>query len=211
MEHAIPAASIDPQLCEQLRAVAATWHDSPVRPRPTQEVSDHWDRLTRDWVEDRSLPLLVRRTKKRGVEQRHGSGRNIVHTDNSPAHWTLGAALLGRMPTLDEVMADLERGELPVTFALSREDKRRMPKFTGLLGRSSIGSLLYKGRWKVCHIDPVGLGGRKPTFAYSMAELAEVSTRLLSPTNMFLVPNSHSGLGELPEVIDHFRRCREAR
>jgi len=211
MPNTIPPASIDPRLHEQLEAIAAAWHDSQARPRVTQKVSDHWDRLIRDWVEDRSLPLLVRRTKKRGVEQRHGSRRFIVHVDNSPAHWTLGSALLGRMPSLAEVLADLEHGELPVTFVLSLEDKRKSPKYTGTLGKSAAGPLLNKARWKVCHIDPVGLGGRKPTSSYSMAELVEVSTRLLSPSNMFLVPNSHSGLGELPEVIDYFRQKRATR
>lgn len=52
--------------------------------------------------------------------------------------------------------------------------------------------------WKVAHIDAVGLGNR------ALVDIGESTLRqhfrkLMTPSNMFVVPLKYAGLAELPE------------
>lgn len=202
----IPSAGpLPPELAQPLGELARVWYRSEARPRVRPEVACHWDEVIARWLGDPRAPLLLRRTGERGVAQNHPSGRIMVHVDNSPAHWTLSAALMGLTPSLDELLDALSSGELPVTFAMSASEKQRNPRYAGLLAQSRIGSRLNKAAWKVCHIDEVGLGQRRNAGPPGLPELREATRRLLAPSNMFLVPNSHGGLGEIPEFIQVFR------
>lgn len=203
MSHSIPPAGPLPQEVSQaIQAAAHAWRDSPARPRVSPAVLGHWDRLVDDWLRTPSAPLLVRKGKPRGVEQQHRSGRVVVAVDNSPAHWALGSAILGLTPTLHDVLADLEIGELPVAFALTAAECREEPRYTGALARSAIGKLLNKGLWKVCHIEQVGIGTRTAITDLSLDVLHHHFASLMKPRNMFVVPKTHGGFGELPEVIE---------
>lgn len=204
-KHIPTAGPLPPELARPLVEVARAWHGSPSRPRVQPEVAQHWDQVIARWIGDPRAPLLVRRTGERGVAKTHPSGRVMVHVDNSPAHWTLSAALMGLTPSLDELLDALSNGELPVTFAMSASERQRQPLYAGLLAQSRIGSRLNKAAWKVCHIQEVGLGQRRNAGPPALQDLREATRRLLAPSNMFLVPNSHGGLGEVPEFIDVFR------
>jgi hypothetical protein len=184
------------------------WFASPNRPRLSDDVARHWDALIENWVCDSKYPLLVRKSANRGCEQLHSaSGRVVVCTDNSPAHWTLAGAISGRKPTLAELLAALESGEWPVVFAISKAKAAKLGRYRGVLARSKLGKALNVGGWKVCHIDGVADGSRGADVeALPLPALMEHSRRLLSPSNMFVVPTSHAGLGELPEVRDVFAR-----
>ncbi|HNC85082.1 MAG TPA: hypothetical protein PK999_18665, partial [Nitrospira sp.] len=59
--------------------------------------------------------------------------------------------------------------------------------------------------WKVCHIEPVGLHGRASITERPILELQGHFRRLLSPSNMFLVPLILAGLGEIPHFIKAVR------
>ncbi|MFH1464655.1 MAG: hypothetical protein ABIO70_09735 [Pseudomonadota bacterium] len=192
------------ELREHLRVLARQWRDSPARPRPSPEVEAHWDTLIAAWVQDPRCPLLVRRSGDRGSEYRHRSGRAVVCVDNSPAHWTLACAIQGLQPSLDEVIEALESGRLPVVFALSKAEAARLPRYRGVLARSPEARALNDGGWKVCHIRPVGLRTRGAVTTLPIGDLVAHCRNLLSPSNMFLVPNRHGGFGELPEVGEVF-------
>jgi hypothetical protein len=60
--------------------------------------------------------------------------------------------------------------------------------------------------WKVCHIDSVSCPKAKKIAAFPLEKIADGFKRFLSPRNMFLIPKSFSGAGELEEVIDEIKK-----
>ena len=178
------------------------------RPRPAPEVVGHWDALVAEWIANPRCPLLIRKSGDRGVEHRHPSGRAVVCVDNSPAHWTLASAIRGERPSCAQVLAALEIGEWPVVFAMSKAEVAKLPRYRGVLARSKAAKALNDGEWKVCHIDEVGMRAKGSVTEMSITTLREHCRRLLAPSNMFVVPNTHAGFGELPEVVAAFRRSR---
>lgn len=202
------STGLDHAVTSTLMAAAESWLTSTLRPRPTPEGLRYWNLLIDEWVENPNFPLLIRKAGDRGVELLHPTGRSVVCVDNSPAHWTMASAIHGEPPPCTELLAALVTGEWPVTFAMSKAEVAKQPRFRGVLARSAIGRALNHGEWKVCHIDEVGLHSKATLKELSIAILKEHCRRLLKPSNMFLVPNSHAGFGELPEVIAAFRRDR---
>ena len=46
-----------------LRRLASHWRESPTRPQITGHDALVWHSLIQDWVEDRTMPLLIRRPR----------------------------------------------------------------------------------------------------------------------------------------------------
>lgn len=201
---AIPSgrAGLPPQIREALSHAAAAWRDTPDRPQPATDVLQHWDELIANWASNPDLPLLVRRSGgAKGSEQAHTTGRVVVCTDNAPAHWCFASALLGIKPTVSEAFEALVSGELPIAFvALSKSERECAPRYTGTMRRSRLGGALNAAVWKVCHVRPVGIRKRGAIVDLPINALEAHFRDLMSPSNIFLVPNAHSGFGELPEV-----------
>ena len=57
--------------------------------------------------------------------------------------------------------------------------------------------------WKICHVNPVGIGYGEIT-QLEITLLKDHMRRFLSVSNMFLIPKTHAGLGELPEFTEVF-------
>jgi hypothetical protein len=171
------------------------------------EISRHWDRLVDEWAHS-DLPLVVRKSSGvRGGEIAHSGGRSIVLADNSPAQWAFMRAFQGFTYTLAEIRCQLESCKIPFAFATKRSEKSQM-KYSGTL---TAADNLNKRGWKLCHIEPVGLGSPTLLADFSIERLVAHFRLLLKPSNHFLVPLSWAGLGELPEVIDEIRKYeREA-
>jgi hypothetical protein len=67
--------SLQPEMAEFVRQLARLWAVEPTRPRPTSVVIEHWDRLVDAWLNERSMPLYVRKSANdRGSVIRHPSG-----------------------------------------------------------------------------------------------------------------------------------------
>ena len=136
-------------------AAAAAWHDDPIRPRIQGDILDHWIELIHDWSFTTDLPLLVRKARdNRGHMLRHESGRTLVPTDNSPAHWSMALALCGSRPSLDEVRKMFAEDRVPVAMAIKASEKAES-RFR--CTRQSIPGPNQMG-WRVAHIEDVGLG-----------------------------------------------------
>src|SRR5579863_6499390 len=81
------------EIADLIKHLAHLWAQDPGRPRPTPQVSQHWDSLIAAWAEDGSLPLYVRKAgESRGSVMVHRSGRRLIPTDNSPAQWAFARA-----------------------------------------------------------------------------------------------------------------------
>lgn len=205
----IPAApGLPPEIASAIGDVGRRWAASPLRPRPDEGVLARWDQLLTAWVVDAAVPLLVRKfdpeSAPRGSVVIHRTGRALVPVDNSPANWAYASALLGVCLDLPGVVAALDARQLPVAMALARSERQRA-HYTGMLGGVGGVPNLNSLGWKVGHLEPVGLGGRRPIAEVPIDELEQHHRRLLSPRNMFLVPRSHGALAELPEFLAEFR------
>jgi hypothetical protein len=179
-------------LAEDLRGLLADlgrrWATSRYRPRPSPESLKRWDKLL-EWWEISDLPLLLRTGDRNlvGKPTRGASGRKIFFADNTPAWWSFGLALEEHAPDISQWTADDVCANVPLGMMMRGGRLRRDVNQEG---------------WKVCHIERVSDGSRRaPVETLDDATLRARFRRFISPLNMFLVPKSHAGLGELPEVI----------
>ena len=182
------------------------WAQSPIRPTLEASVLVYWSKLLNEWVEDKTLPLLIRKASSdRGSIIIHDeSGREIVQCDNSPAHWAYMKASRGEMPTLDDIRTLFRYDRLPVVMIQKAkvEDVRRLRHtLTKDLNVNLLG-------WKLAHIDPVGLKTRTPIAKIRIAELEGKFINLMSPQNMFVVPKVWYGIAETKAVIDAVREAQ---
>ena len=194
-------------IAESLVTAAKGWAADPLRPRIDPAVLAHWDTLMEQWVEAPDLPLFVRKAKdNRGHELTHRSGRILVPTDNSPAHWSVVSAFAGECPSLDDVRALLSRDQIPVAMVIKRAEK------DGARYKCTRGSVRNPNElgWKVAHIDDVGLGYAGELLDITLPVLAAHHKRFLSPSNIFLVPKEYAGVAETLEFIKAFRGVRDA-
>jgi hypothetical protein len=198
----LPVSEISSELSDKLREVGRLWASSKHRPRIQPEVKRHWDGLIDAWA-DSDLPLVVRKSSSlRGGAIAHSGGRSIIFADNSPAQWAFMRAFRGFKYSLEEISSQIESGRIPFAFATKRSEKSQM-KYKGTL---SAADNLNKRRWKLCHIDGVGLRSATLLEDFKIELLVNHFRLLLKPSNHFLVPLSWTGLGELPEVIDEVRK-----
>ena len=189
-----------------LRRLASHWRESPTRPQITGHDALVWHGLIQDWIEDRTMPLLIRRPRYgRGREVAHPSGRILVPTDDTPAMYLLSLAMEHRRPSPGGLQKVLEAGRLPVASSLT-EDERKQARYTGTLEEMDAPNLHELG-YSVCHISQVGLR-RVPLQERTEVELVAHTLLFLSPVNMFVVPKEYEGLGELPEFIEEMDDAR---
>ena len=168
--------------------------DADWRPQPPPEVLLEWDANIEAWIADRKKPLFVRRSSlPRGTVLVHDTGRQLVPTDNTPAHWVFAQAVSGASPQIKEVTLF----EIPVAMAIKRSEKETATYLSS--GRKGL-----LNDWKLCHIEPVKVG-RGDISTVPIQSLEDQLRRFLKPSNMFMVPKAIGGLGEIPDVIDAVR------
>ena len=187
---------LPPNMTELIVRLAELWAQNPERPRPSSQVCEHWDRLIAAWADDVTLPLYIRKVaNNRGSVVVHISGRHLVPTDNSPAQWAFALAILGEMPSLEDIRRMIEEDRIPVAM-IFKSIERITAKY-----RCTLGTVVNPNSagWKVAHIKDVGFGNRKDLVELESNILLDHFRKLMMPGNMFVVPTKYSGLGELPE------------
>lgn len=193
---------LPPYFDRRLRSLAERWASSDLRPKLTKRVLVHWDRLIDNWIRDSSLPLYVRKRGaglSRGCPLQHTTGRTLVPTDNSPAHWSFMSAYKGLRPSLDEVRDEIQADHIPIAMALIARTEKPKAKFRCC--RSSLGNPNVLG-WKICHKSPVKLQVRGNLTKIPIEIIHRHFRDFLAPSNMFLIPKALSGLGELTHFTD---------
>ncbi|MDR1781259.1 MAG: hypothetical protein LBR50_11130 [Tannerella sp.] len=178
--------------------LANAWKKNTSRPRPSQQICDDWDKVLEDWVNDPDLPLFVRKGNERGTVFKHKkTNRDLIPVDNSPAQWAFSMACDNKTPILKDLVTDLKNGNIPIAMVPCKS-----AVFRGSLAKS-IHNVNTKG-WKLAHIKPVGLNTRQPVEDIDIDELKDHHKKLLSPSNMFVVPLKYSGIAEIDEFINVF-------
>lgn len=193
------------ELRRYARELSEAWLRSDLRPKFEIRVARDWDELIRDWVSDDTMPLYIRKHRNnRGSLIEHNSGRMLIPTDNSVAHWCSVRAFECTVPSLQDIEAWQGADEIPIAYALGgAEGAEARYRCTISVLRQSLNDL----GWSVRHIEPVGILPQRTQIEEIPIEcLKEHFVRLLSPSNMFLVPKIWAGLGELPEMLEVARR-----
>lgn len=183
----------------KIRELGCLWRLSERNLRISKDVLTSWNRLIEEWIEDETMPLIVRKNSQRGREFIHLSGRKIIVSDNTFAVWIYHNALNGKTFDIPEIKSKLNNNEIPMVYALSVEEKK-FAKYTKTLGISSLSD--SETKWKLCHIEPVGLKTRKSLDSLDINDIVESFKRFANPMNMFILPKEIGGLGEVQEFID---------
>jgi hypothetical protein len=195
--------TLEPELITALNQVARLWHDSSQRPIIANDVLLAWDRLLIEWLNDSSMPLIVRSTKGApGSEVIHNTKRVLIPSDNSPAQWAFTLAERGDKPTLSQVRQALESDAIPFAMAIKAINKSQTKYFCNL---AKLPDNPNNRDWKVGHIMPVGMNLRGNLNDLPIRSLQTHFLNLMSPRNMYVVPKSWAGLSEIEPVNAVFR------
>jgi hypothetical protein len=184
-----------------IREIGHLWANGAVCPRIASPTKSAWDALLMEWVNDPSLPLLIRKSSEvRGSVIIHESGRRLIPVDNSPSQWSCSLALGSHVPSRSEIQELFAKDAIPISFAHKKHEKAQRT-YHCTLGKYSVN----KAGWKLCHINPVGLNTAAPIRCIDVKQLKAAFINLLSPTNYFLLPLDWGGMGETPEFIQGYR------
>jgi hypothetical protein len=121
----------------------------------------------------------------------------LVPVDNSPAQWAFGYACVKGSLKLADIRQFVDEDMIPVAMILQKKEKAAA-RFRCTLGGTV--DLNSKG-WKLAHIRPVGLGSRTPLSDIPLNAIVDHFRRLMSPSNMFVVPKQWAGLAEPHEFV----------
>jgi hypothetical protein len=119
----------------------------------------------------------------------------VVPVDNSPAQWAFALALLGEMPSLEDVRLAIQGDRIPVAMVL-KTPERKASRFKCIL--SQVANPNAAG-WKVAHVKAIGLRDRTDIRYTSETTLRQHFLQFMTPSNMFVVPLRYAGLAEIPE------------
>ena len=190
---------LPPELVAFIDDFGRAWAASAIRPRPTDAALNHWTKLIDAWAAAPDLPLFIRKhSNNRGALVSHKSGRSLVPTDNSPAHWAYVLALSGECPSLDDIRSMLASDSIPVVMIQKGVEKPHARFHCPLRKHFNVNEF----GWKLAHIKPVGLNNRTSLADLPIERLLEHFCTFLSPANMFVIPSAWSGLAEVESVIN---------
>lgn len=185
---------------QKIKEIGVLWRNSPHNPSIDNEVLRKWDNLIEEWVEDKTMPLIIRKeTSKRGQAFTHPCGREIIISDNTVAIWVFSNVLKGNIFTLNDIKELLHNNELPMVFIATNEIKEK-GKYTKPLGRHSLLN------WKLCHIQPVGFNTNTSIEDLDIYEIKEHFRKYVNPNNMFVLPKEIGYLGEIDVFIEEQKR-----
>jgi hypothetical protein len=189
--------NLPPDISLLLKQIGEAWATSPQRPRLDKEIVSKWSSLLETWIASQDLPLLIRKSSEsRGTEILHCSGRSLIPTDNSPAQWVFSLALKEECPSIEEIRGLYKADQIPIAMALKKVEKERAKYKCPLTACVNLNRL----GWKLAHIRPIGLKHHKPLAETPLEDILTHFHYFLSPSNLFVVPLSIGGLGELDQV-----------
>ena len=189
--------ALPPDLAKLVADFGTAWASSSVRPSPKRDVLKRWNELVETWSCDTALPLFVRKHRgDRGSEVKHNTGRILVPSDNSAAHWAFTLASEGTCPRIDDIRAWLKNDRIPVAMIQKAAERETATYHCRL---SPIHNVNLKG-WKLAHIKPAGLKTRIALESVAIEELKEKFVNFMSPANMFVVPLAWAGIAEAKSV-----------
>lgn len=190
---------VETDIRNKIKEIGRLWKLSENRMNISIDILKSWDSLISEWAKDESMPLIIRKGSIRGQEFTHPSGRKVIISDNTFALWVYRNILDGKTYSLLELKSKLNNNEIPMVYALTKEDKKKA-KYTKTLGKDALSN--DDDKWKLCHIEPVGMNSRKNIADLDINEIIKYFKRYANPMNMFILPKEIGGLGEIKEFIE---------
>lgn len=185
---------------QKIKEIGLLWRNSPHNPTIDSEVLKKWDILIREWIDDETIPLIIRKeTSKKGQAFKHPCGRDIIVSDNTVAIWVFSNVLKGKVFTLSNIKELLQNNELPMVLMATSEIKKNA-KYTKTLGCQSLSN------WRVCHIQSVGFNTNTSITDLDISEIKEHFRKYVNPNNMFVLPKEIGYLGEIDVFIEEQKR-----
>lgn len=122
---------------DKIKELGRLWKSSENHMNVSIDVLNSWDTLISEWAEDESMPLIIRKGNSRGQEFTHPSGRKVIISDNTFAIWVYRNVLDGKTYSLLELKNKLNNNEIPIVYALTKEDKKKAT-YTRTLGKDAL-------------------------------------------------------------------------
>lgn len=191
-----PIDLVGNEIREKIREIGKLWYNSPNKKKISKEVADYWENLIKEWINDKELPLIVRKeTNLKGQEIEHPAGRKIIFADNSFAIWVLCNVINNKKYSLEEIKNMLKADEIPFMF-IAAEKFTLKAKYKKALGTNEISG------WTLCHKDGIGFNNKLKISDIGIKEIEEHFYKYANPNNMFVLPKEIGFLGELKEFIE---------
>ncbi len=183
---------------DKIKELGELWHSSENNPwiNVDKEVKNAWIKLIEQWVNNKDMPLIVRKnTSRKGQSFLHPSGREIIISDNTFAIWVFDCVIKGEIFTLSQLKEMLRCNKIPMVF-MQTNDIKTKAKYSKTLGQHSLLG------WKICHIESVGLNTNKNIEELDIVKIQDHFKKYASPDNMFVLPKEIGGLGEIGIFIE---------
>lgn len=160
---------------------------------PQKEVSECWLKILNEWVDDEQMVLFVRKGNDiRGSISEIYSGRKIMTTDNTPAHWIFRNTVFSNRSLSKQTIAELiHSNQFPVSFIKKGSEKDTLVE--NMLADKAIKEQITS--WKLAHIDRIAL---KRSKNIPLEEYKNHHRKFLDLNNMYLIDKEYSGLAETP-------------
>lgn len=192
---------LDNQTKRMIGTLGKKWRKSKQNKKLKHKLVLEWNKVLKEWIDDPSMPLVIRKSQKgllKGNVVKHkATGRELIRTDNSFSHWVYYHIWQSEKAfTLLELKEKLKKGDIPFVYINSLA-QRKVIKYKMLLGEYCIN----KFGLKLCHIRPVGINKRGKIEDMPIDDLKNHFMKLSFPSNMFTIPLSIGGLGEIDDFI----------
>jgi len=182
-----------------IQQIGQKWHNdenNPINDFSFKNSVQKWESFIKNWASDKNIPLLIRKKDNDlGTINIHNTGRELVPVDNSPAQWVYACVCNNKAPP-NNIIEALKNEQIPIAMVPPKL-RAGTNAYRGKLQKCPNTSTLG---WYLGHKKDVGL--HKKMFECTIAELIEHFLKLMSPSNMFVVPKeSMGGLAELNDFI----------
>jgi hypothetical protein len=180
----------------KIREIGKIWYNSPNKIRLSENSINYWYNIIKEWKNDKTLPLVVRKEiNRRGEAINHPSGREIIFSDNSFATWIICNVINNKLYSLDEIKNKLLNDEIPFMFISTKSLKEKAKYKKNLGDNETIG-------WTLCHKEAIGFNKKERIEDMDIEIIKQHFFKYANPRNMFLLPREIGFLGELKEFIE---------
>lgn len=158
---------------------------------PSNEIINSWQEIINEWLENNSLPLFVRKGGETRGKKIEFSGRQIITTDNTPAHWVFKNLVLENLSfNIKEIENLINSNNFPISFIRKKSEYETL--LDGMVANSK--TRLNNLGWKLAHIERVAM---KRGENITLQDYKNHHSKFLNLSNIYLIDKQFSGLAEV--------------
>ncbi|WP_447636204.1 hypothetical protein [Flavobacterium microcysteis] len=158
---------------------------------PNKEIINTWQNVINEWINDDSIPLFVRKGSEIRGTIIEFDGRNIITTDNTPAHWVFKNIVLERLNfSPQEILELINSNKFPISFIRKKTEYETL--LDGMVADNK--TRLNNAGWKLAHIIGIAMKRGKNI---TIDDYKKHHSQFLALSNMYLIDKKFSGLAEV--------------